>query len=67
MISVGEETGELDNILSELAEFYENEIDQIMSNLPSIIEPVLILVLGCGVGAMAVAIIMPMYSITQAM
>ncbi|MBU4347152.1 type II secretion system F family protein [Patescibacteria group bacterium] len=67
MISVGEETGELDNILSELAEFYENEIDQIMSNLPSIIEPVLILFLGCGVGAMAVAIIMPMYSITQAM
>ncbi|MDP2830599.1 MAG: type II secretion system F family protein, partial [bacterium] len=67
MIAVGEETGELDNILSELAEFYENEIDQIMSNLPSIIEPVLILVLGCGVGAMAVAIIMPMYSITQAM
>lgn len=67
MISVGEETGELDNILSELAEFYENEIDQIMSNLPSIIEPVLILLLGCGVGAMAVAIIMPMYSITQAM
>ncbi len=67
MIAVGEETGELDNILSELAEFYENEIDQIMSNLPSIIEPVLILLLGCGVGAMAVAIIMPMYSITQAM
>lgn len=67
MIAVGEETGELDNILSELAEFYENEIDQIMSNLPSIIEPVLILLLGCGVGAMAVAIIMPMYSITQSM
>lgn len=66
MIAVGEETGELDNILAELAEFYENEIDQTMSNLPSIIEPVLILLLGCGVGAMAVAIIMPMYSITQA-
>ena len=65
MISVGEETGELDNILEELAKFYESEVDQIMSNLPSIIEPILILVLGCGVGAMAVAIIMPMYSITQ--
>lgn len=67
MIAVGEETGELDNILVELAEFYENEVDQIMSNLPSIIEPILILVLGCGVGAMAVAIVLPMYSITQAM
>lgn len=67
MIAVGEETGELDNILVELAEFYESEVDQIMSNLPSIIEPLLILVLGCAVGAMAVAIVMPMYSITQSM
>ncbi|MBA3047426.1 type II secretion system F family protein [Patescibacteria group bacterium] len=67
MISVGEETGELDNILEELAEFYENEVDEIMNNLPSIIEPVLILILGAGVGAMAVAIVMPMYSITQSM
>jgi len=65
MISVGEETGELDNMLQELAEFYEAEVDQIMNNLPSIIEPILILVLGSGVGAMAVAVIMPMYSITS--
>jgi type IV pilus assembly protein PilC len=65
MILVGEQTGELDNILNELAGFYENEVDQVMDNLPSIIEPLLILVLGCGVGAMAVAIIMPMYSMTS--
>ncbi len=66
MISVGEETGELDNILEELAEFYENEIDQIMENLPAIIEPVLILFLGLGVGGIAVAILMPMMTITSA-
>ena len=66
MISVGEETGELDNILEELAGFYEGQVDQIMNNLPSIIEPILILVLGLGVGGMAVAVIMPMYSITTA-
>lgn len=64
MVSVGEETGELDNILLELAEFYEEEVDLIMENLPSIIEPLLILVLGLGVGGVAVAIIMPMYSLT---
>lgn len=64
MVTIGEDTGELDNILVELAEFYEEEIDQIMENLPSIIEPLLILFLGVGVGGMAVAIIMPMYSIT---
>ncbi len=64
MITVGEQTGELDNILEELANFYEDEVDKTMEILPAIIEPVLILVLGCGVGAVAVAIIMPMYSLT---
>lgn len=67
MISIGEETGELDYILEELAQFYENEIDQIMNNLPSIIEPILILILGLVVGGIAIAIVMPMYSITSAM
>ncbi len=62
---VGEESGALDHVLSQLAIFYEEEVDQIMKNLPSIIEPLLILILGAGVGAMAVAIIMPMYSLTQ--
>ncbi len=64
IVLVGEETGELDNILLELADFYEKEVDNIMDNLPSIIEPILILLLGIGVGAMAIAIIMPMYSMT---
>ena len=66
MVAIGEETGELVNILAELAEFYEDEVDQIMENLPAIIEPVLILVLGLGVGGVAVAVIMPMYSLTTA-
>lgn len=64
IISVGEETGELDYVLAELAQFYEGEVDQVMNNLPSIIEPILILTLGLVIGAMAVAVIMPMYSIT---
>jgi type IV pilus assembly protein PilC len=65
MVAIGEDTGELDSILVELADFYEEEVDQIMENLPAIIEPLLILVLGLGVGGVAVAIIMPMYSITS--
>jgi len=65
MIAVGEDTGELDYILEELAEFYEGEIDQTMNNLPAIIEPILILVLGLVVGGMAVAVIMPMYALTS--
>lgn len=65
MISVGEETGNLDVILEQSAVFLEDEVGQTMKNLPSIIEPVLILILGVGVAAMAVAIIMPMYSLSQ--
>ncbi len=64
MIAIGEETGELDNILVELADFYEEEVNLIMDNLPAIIEPLLILILGVGVGGVAIAIILPMYSIT---
>lgn len=67
MMSVGEQTGELDNILGELAEFYEGEVSKTMDNLPSIIEPILILVLGIIVGGVAVAIIMPMYSLGSAL
>ena len=65
MIEVGEQSGNLDELLEELAIFYENDVHDIMSNLSSIIEPVMILVLGLGVGAMAIAIIMPMYSLSD--
>lgn len=65
MISVGEETGTFDVILDNLATFYEEEVSNIMGSLSSIIEPVLILILGLGVGGLAIAIIMPMYSLTQ--
>lgn len=66
MIKVGEDSGAIDSVMDEVAKFYEEDIEQVMQNLPSIIEPILILVLGLGVGAMAVAIIMPMYSLTSA-
>jgi len=65
MISVGEETGSLDNILEQLAIFYEEEVDQTMNNLTATLEPILMLLLGLGVGSIAVAVIMPMYSLTQ--
>jgi len=65
MIMVGEETGALDNILEESAIFYEEDVAQTMENLPSILEPVLMIILGIAVGGMAVAVIMPMYSLSQ--
>lgn len=65
MVSVGEETGALDTILEQSAAFFEDEVDQTMKNLPTIIEPVLILILGLGVAGMAVAVIMPLYSLAN--
>ena len=66
MVAVGEETGELDTILEEIASFYEEEVEEIMNTLPTVIEPVIILALAVAIGLMAVAIIMPMYSLTNA-
>jgi len=63
MIEVGEETGTLENTLRQIAEFYEEEINQITSNLSSIIEPILMLIIGGAVGLFAISIIQPMYSI----
>lgn len=66
MVSVGEESGTLDEVSGELANFLEEEVDQTMANLSTIIEPVLLLVLGAGVAGMAVAILLPMYSLGNA-
>jgi type IV pilus assembly protein PilC len=65
MIMVGERSGQVDHLLSELAQFYADEVDHTMKNFTTIIEPVIILVLGVAVGGMAVAVIMPMYSLAQ--
>lgn len=65
MVRVGEETGKLESTLSAMAKFYGREADQIVSNLSSIIEPILIVVLGIGVGVLVFSIIVPIYNIAQ--
>ncbi len=66
MVSVGEESGTLDEVAGELATFLEEEVDQTMSNMSTIIEPVLLLVLGVAVAFMAIAILLPMYNLSSA-
>jgi len=64
MIKVGEDTGKLDMTLETMSRFYTREADQIVSNLSSIIEPILIVILGVGVGTLVFSIIIPIYNIT---
>lgn len=65
MLEVGEETGKTEAVLLRLAEFYEAEVDQITKNLSSIIEPILMLLIGGAVGFFAVAMLQPMYSVLE--
>lgn len=65
MVAVGEETGSLSQLLEELAAFYEEDVENTMKRLPTIIEPLLMIILGLGVGGMAVSIILPMYNLAQ--
>lgn len=67
MIAVGEKTGTLDSILEDIIAFYEDDVDETLTNFTSIIEPVLIVLLGIGVAVIALAILMPMYSLTTSM
>jgi type IV pilus assembly protein PilC len=65
MMQVGEESGTTDTILSEVANFYDAEVDNTMRNLSSIMEPVIMVIIGAVVGVLAVSIITPIYQITQ--
>lgn len=65
ILSVGEETGKTETVLQRLAEFYEEEVSQITKNMSSIIEPILMLFIGGGVGFFAVAMLQPMYSVLE--
>ncbi|MFH1459114.1 MAG: type II secretion system F family protein [Candidatus Omnitrophota bacterium] len=65
MISVGEESGELEKMLSKIADFYEDQVDAAVSGLTSLIEPLIIAFLGIVVGSIVIAMFLPIFKITE--
>jgi type IV pilus assembly protein PilC len=65
MISVGEESGELEKMLTKIADFYEDQVDAAVSGLTSLIEPLIIAFLGIVVGSIVVAMFLPIFKISE--
>jgi type IV pilus assembly protein PilC len=63
MVKIGEETGELDAMLGKIADFYEEEVDASISALTSIIEPIMIILVGVMVGTIILAMYLPMFKL----
>jgi type IV pilus assembly protein PilC len=63
MVRVGEETGELEKMLSKIADFYEDEVDSAIANLTSIIEPLMMIAVGIVVGVIIIAMYLPMFKL----
>src|SRR5215217_596651 len=63
MMAVGEDTGALDTMLSKVADFYDQEVEAAVASLTSMIEPILIAVMGAAVGGMVIALYLPLFNI----
>ena len=67
MVAVGEETGELDNVLNKVAEYYKDEVDVATSNMSTTLEPVFLIVMGLVIAFIALAVYMPMFQLSDVM
>ena len=63
MVGVGEETGALDTMLSKIADFYEDQVDAAVKSLTSILEPVMIVVVGGIVGFIVISMYLPLFKV----
>lgn len=67
MVMVGENTGRLDSILGTVASFYQKDVDNMVSNLTALIQPILILILGGAAGLLVAAILLPIYNLSSSL
>ena len=65
MAATGEETGKLDEIMMKVSNYFSSEAEQAVKGLTSAIEPLIMLVLGLGVGFLVIAVVMPIYNLTS--
>ena len=65
MVSVGEQTGKLDQVLTKVAEYYEEETSQRIRTLSTLIEPIILVIVGLGVAFLVFAVLLPIYTIAQ--
>ena len=63
MMAVGEETGALDEMLDKIADFYDQEVEATVNAMTSLIEPLLIVVMGVCIGGMIIALYLPMFDV----
>ena len=66
MIKIGEESGKISEVLRHISDFYGKETDRIARNLSTMLEPIMICILGVGVAVIVFAVLMPIYSLTSA-
>ena len=64
MLRVGEETGKMDEVLGRLSVYFENESEHSIRNLTTALEPIILVILGLGVGVLVLSIILPIYNLT---
>jgi len=63
MVSIGEESGSLDEMLGKVADFYENEVDEAVASLSSLMEPLIMVILGVLIGGLVVAMYLPIFKL----
>jgi type IV pilus assembly protein PilC len=63
MVKIGEETGELEKMLGKIADFYEDEVDSAIASLTAIIEPLMMIGVGCMVGVIIISMYLPMFKL----
>ena len=66
MVAIGEESGSLDSMLAKVADFYEQEVDDAVDNLSSLLEPMIMAILGILVGGLVVAMYLPIFKMGSA-